>query len=98
MRIPLADRTRNKLRRFDVVHTKHLQHAGIGKEGVGTFAIETTELMNVLKDRSELHAVACHQPHGTLDSSQPSQARKLVEQEQHGLVSGSLFLLPAQCR
>ncbi len=41
--------------------------AGIGKEGVGAFAVECTQLMNVLKDRPELHAIPCHQPHGTLD-------------------------------
>ncbi len=34
MRISLADRACNKLGRLDVIHTKHLQHAGIGKEGV----------------------------------------------------------------
>lgn len=40
VRIPLTDRTRNKLGRLDVVHTKDLQHTGIRKECVGAFAIE----------------------------------------------------------
>ena len=41
------------------------------------------ELVEVLEDRPELHAVAGHQPHGALDRFEPAEGGELIEQEQH---------------
>jgi len=50
---------------------------------VAFFGIECSgrgaQLVNVQDNRSELHAVTCHQTHGALDRCEMTEARELAE-------------------
>ena len=59
----------------------NLDHAGIGQEGAGAFAIERAELVHVLKDRPELQPVARHQPHSPLHCLQAAEGGELVDDD-----------------
>jgi len=70
----------NQSRAVMIVDAEDLQHAGIRQKRAGPPTIGGAQLMDVLDDRPELHAVACHQTHGPFDRGEMTRRRELVEE------------------
>src|SRR3546814_19034847 len=80
----LAEQIGDELGAVVIVDAEYLQDAGVRQEGPGAALVERAELVNVLKDRPELEAVAVHEDHRALDGFEAAGGGALFEPEQDG--------------